>query len=424
MDKTENRRKFIISVVYFTILLGIFYLIMKYAIGLIMPFIIATLIAVILQRPVNFIHKKIKHGRGFISTLSVLFLFGILVAIIVLLSSRIFEEVKGFWSFLVEQFKSLPTLLESLKAWAIEKSKLLPNSVADTIVEYINNISASFTKNTPDSAGLGNLSSLYSMISNTLGATVSAMSKVPSVLMSTIVTIIASCFFTADYDTLMGFIKRQIKSDQLEKFSRAKKVVATSLKKLCKAYGIIILITTAELSLGLSILKLLKIYNSGYIFLNAFCTALIDIIPVLGTGLILIPWAVVSLIFGDTSLGIGLLIIYAIITVIRQVIEPKIVAGQFEMPAFATIVSMYIGVKLFGALGIIILPLTVIIIKMLADEGIITAIHTKKGDETAEKEEAVMLTKEEEEKTAEQEETVIQTEEGDDTAEKEEAVSE
>ena len=99
------------------------------------------------------------------------------------------------------------------------------------------------------------------------------------------------------------------------------------------------------------------------------------------------------LIFGDTSLGIGLLIIYAIITVIRQVIEPKIVAGQFEMPAFATIVSMYIGVKLFGALGIIILPLTVIIIKMLADEGIITAIHTKKGDEAAEKEEAVILTK-------------------------------
>lgn len=140
----------------------------------------------------------------------------------------------------------------------------------------------------------------------------------------------------------------------------------------------------------------------------------------MGTGLVLIPWAIVSLILGDIKLGIGLLIIYAIITVIRQVLEPKIVAGQFDMPSFAAIVSMYIGIKLFGALGIIILPLTVIIIKMLADEGIITAIHTEKGDKATAKEEADTETKEDQ--AAQKEEAVIDTKEGDKTVAQEDTV--
>ena len=102
--------------------------------------------------------------------------------------------------------------------------------------------------------------------------------------------------------------------------------------KLVKSYALIMLITFAEMSIGLSVLKVIGAYKSGYIFIIAIITAIVDILPVLGTGTVVIPWAVFSLINGSYGLGIGLIVIYACITVIRQIIEPKIVASNLGIP--------------------------------------------------------------------------------------------
>ena len=93
--------------------------------------------------------------------------------------------------------------------------------------------------------------------------------------------------------------------------------------------------------------------------------------PVLGTGTVLIPWAVYSFITGSFGLGIGLIVIYAAITVIRQVIEPKLVAGQLGLSPIVTIAALYFGLKIFGVLGMLITPILVIMLKLLNDEGII-----------------------------------------------------
>ena len=114
----------------------------------------------------------------------------------------------------------------------------------------------------------------------------------------------------------------------------------------------------------------------------SFVTCIIDIIPVLGTGTVLLPWAVYNLIFGNFGLGIGLLVIYGVITVIRQIIEPKLVANQAGLPAIVTIMAMFLGVRIFGAFGIILLPFTVIILKLLYDEGVFSS---RKGKENFEK---------------------------------------
>ena len=105
----------------------------------------------------------------------------------------------------------------------------------------------------------------------------------------------------------------------------------------------------------------------------SFVTCIIDIIPVLGTGTVLIPWAVYNLIFGNFGMGIGLIVLYAVVTVIRQIVEPKLVANQAGLPAIITIMAMFLGVRIFGAFGIIILPFTVIILKLLYDEGIFSS---------------------------------------------------
>ena len=112
-------------------------------------------------------------------------------------------------------------------------------------------------------------------------------------------------------------------------------------------------------------------------------------IPVLGTGTILIPWAAYSLIVGNYALAIGLAIIYAVITVIRQIVEPKLVAGQLGLSPVVTITSLYLGLKIFGVLGMIIAPILVTMLKVLNDEGIIHIWKSSKAEaEEIEKAEA------------------------------------
>ena len=138
-----------------------------------------------------------------------------------------------------------------------------------------------------------------------------------------------------------------------------------------KAYLLIMLVTFSEMLIGLSILKLLGIFNSSYIVIISVVTAIVDIIPVLGTGTILIPWTVIALILGNYPMAIGVGAMYAIITVIRQIVETKLVAGQLGLPPFVTISAMYIGLKTMGVLGVFIAPIIIIMVKLLNDEGII-----------------------------------------------------
>jgi predicted PurR-regulated permease PerM len=140
----------------------------------------------------------------------------------------------------------------------------------------------------------------------------------------------------------------------------------------------IMLVTFSEMSIGLFLLKLLNIYNGGYILIIAILTAIVDIVPVLGTGTVVIPWAAYNLFVGNYSLAIGLFALYLIITVIRQIIEPKLVATQLGLPAFLIITSMFIGSQIFGVFGIFILPITVLTLKLLNDEDIIHILHYPK----------------------------------------------
>ena len=143
------------------------------------------------------------------------------------------------------------------------------------------------------------------------------------------------------------------------------------LGKWVRSYALILFITFCEIFLGLSILKAAGLYTGGYIFVIAVCTALLDILPVFGTGTVLIPWAVFSLITHKIGLGIGLIIIYALITVIRQVVEPKLVSANVDMHPVVTLMAMYLGLQIFGVIGLIILPITLVVIKTLNAEGII-----------------------------------------------------
>ena len=116
-------------------------------------------------------------------------------------------------------------------------------------------------------------------------------------------------------------------------------------------------------------MKLFKIYTGSYIPLIAAGIAIVDILPVLGTGSIVAPWAVISFFQGDIAMGIALLVMWIVISVIRQYIEPKLVGKQIGLNPVLTLTGMYVGLKVFGALGMFGVPITIIILKALQDTG-------------------------------------------------------
>ncbi len=393
LGSTERKRKTVINIIYYAMLLGLFYCFMKYAFGLFFPFILAFLVAMAMQKPINFISEKTKIKKGVVSGVMILLLVGTIGFLISLIGVKLWDALQGFIEFLMRKFGDLPNFLDKAQVWVAERIEFLPASLESMINSNVENIISTVKNflseksselpvvkesavNLPDI--LGKLD--FSAITSSIGGVWDKAKQIPTVFLATIVSIFACCFMAADYDSLVGGLKRQL-SNKSDNLSKAKKIITTSFKNLIKAYCLIICVTFAEMMLGLGVLKLFGIYKGSWIFFIALITAIVDIFPVLGTGTILLPWSLYSFISGDIPMGIGVLILYIFISVMRQFIEPKLVAGQLGLPPFLTIMGMYIGLKLFGIIGMFMVPLTIILIKLLNDEGVIHVWKSISDDE-------------------------------------------
>lgn len=374
MTGIEKKKSFIINTVYATIIIAIFYLFFKYALGTIFPIICALVVATILQNPVNFICKKTPLKRGIVSTLLVLLSFLLIVFALGLFVVWLGSEFKGFFRYIMIQFEDIPALIDDIKGYLANILALLPEKVEVPAINFVNEKLDALV-NTPEMVLPESSEFDFSFLSTPLLGIWNTAKQIPTTLVSIVVSVVACCFMTSDFNSVKNLTLGFFREETREKVVRAKRLLIPSLGKMIKAYAIIITITFCELGIGLSILSFLKIYSGNYIFVIAALTAVIDIVPVLGTGTVLIPWALYNLISGNYSLAVGLLVIYACITVIRQIIEPKLVAAQLGIPAYLTIVSMFIGSQIFGVIGIFILPITIVMIKLLNDEGIINIFH-------------------------------------------------
>lgn len=379
MQEVEKRRKAIINVLYFAMIVAILVLIMRYALSICLPFVIAFIVAAILQRPKRFLVKKTPLKNGAAAGICVLLLIVIFVALVSLIGVRIFDEIKGFASYVGAKLQNLDEVVNNIESWLVNLVASLPEFIGKTLKESVTELFSDIRQymagesdkiSSAISSGLGDNFSL-SWITGPLSGVISTAKQVPTILLSVVISIVACCFMTSEFDEVKAFIVCQFPEERRKDLSRAKSILRSSLGKMGKAYLLIMLVTFIEVSVGLTILKLLKFYSSSYIMVIAAVTAIVDILPVLGTGTVLIPWALYSLITGNIGMGIGLIVLYAAITVIRQIIEPKLVAGQLGLSPIVTIAALYFGLKVFGVLGMFVTPILIIMLKLLNDEGII-----------------------------------------------------
>ncbi len=360
----ENRRSFIINFFYFAIFIGLYYFIVKYAFGYILPFVVAAALAVFLQKPVRKISSKLHiKAHGAVSIILVLLIVVLIVGVAALLGWLGARELKEFFDYLFSKFHSLNDVVVALEEFSVKITAKLPQGVGATVHEYLYDF---FEKLSGESSVID-----MSMLSAPLSGAWSVVKGIPSVFLGVLVTVISCVFMTSEYDLIKGTLLGMMTESKGQKLISSKQTVTRGVGKLIKAYLTLMLITFSEMFLGLNLLKIIGVYDGGYIAVISFVTCVIDIIPVLGTGTVIIPWSIYSFATGNIGFGIGLVIIYCVITVLRQIIEPKLVANQAGLPAIATIMAMFIGARIFGAFGIVLLPLTVIVLKLMYDEGVI-----------------------------------------------------
>lgn len=368
--KVAKRRDFLIDLVYVMAIIGLVYVFFKYCFSIAAPFLLSFFFAVILQRPLGWLDKKTKNKmHSFWSIVLVLLCVAIILGPVISIIAALFREIGNFISFLGEQLNDLPTFLVTLQNEILKAIKFLPDSiytsVSESITQFFGNLINDF-----DVSKLGiNMSSITSGLSNGISGVYSVVKNIPSILIGVVIGIIAWILFTKDYKKVVKFIKLQLPDKHKNLLSETKKIFSSTILKMCRAYGLIMFITFCENFLGLTILNLIGVMKNSYVFVIAICIAVFDILPVAGSGGILIPWSLIALVSGNVGQCVGLLILYAVITVIRQYIEPKIVGDSLGVNPLVTLAGLYFGLKLFGFMGMFIVPICVMTLKAFNDAG-------------------------------------------------------
>lgn len=349
-QKVENQKFFIIKFVYYVIIFLLIWFVIKYLLGLIMPFIFGYMIAALVQPAAYVLRKRLKINRkaaGIITVFMFILIFG---GLLLLLITKAVSEFVAVSSMIPSVFEQLSVAISHLSL---------------NIAQYIDTLPVAFSKQVENSllSVSAELLKLSSISSGVVSFAMNIVSSVPGLLFEIIITIVSACFISMDYGTIRGFVLRQLPTKYQPWVCDIKEFFFITIAKLIRAYFTLMIITFVELCIGLTLLRV------PHSIAVAAIIALVDILPVLGTGSVLIPWIIIEILMGNAFLAVGLLIVFAIIVVVRNIFEPKIVGHHIGLYPLVTLVSMFIGLKMLGVSGMFLFPIVVIIVKHMQDTG-------------------------------------------------------
>jgi sporulation integral membrane protein YtvI len=352
MPENRHLRRLVI-ILYIALGVLAAYLVVKYVLKWLLPFIIAFVVALILRRPTAFITKKLRLPRNFVSIAMVVLFYGVVGTGVGLLISYIISQIRAFASDMPGYLSSLPEVLDGFHANLQGIASRLPSAIGQPVLEFLNNIfSGSF--------------SLPSMnVGSVFGTVKNVAFSIPAIIIFTVAMLVSTYYVLSDFARVTGFIAMQIPERARESLSRLKTHMFTTLGRWFRAMGIVICITFTELLIGFIILDL------DYAALIAGLVAIIDALPVFGTGTVLIPWAIYLVLIGDFTRGLFIAGMYIVITIVRNIVEPRILGDHIGLNPLVMLICFYLGFVTLGIVGMFVLPITIISLDKLQEWGYI-----------------------------------------------------
>ena len=382
-SRRTRRVDFLVNTTYWAVIVAIVYFVFKYLLRLLMPFFLALVFAA-LVRPIShylsretryvknekgekvLVRRRVRMNRTLAGILSVVVLFLVAGGILVLVVIRVSDTAAALISSVPVFYEtSVAPGFERIYTRMLELAERMDPSVKDALAGAVPNL----------------ITNLGSTVTNLSARAVSWLTSIatrlPRILLSTMICLIATVFIAVDFDRIKNFIRRNLSEKTLRIAVNVRTSFLEMVWQFLKSYFIIFCITTVEISLGLFIIGVEKPV------LIALVIAVLDAFPIVGSGLVLLPWAGAMLITGSYIRGLGLLAVYTWVAVFRQIIEPRIVGKHVGLRPLVTLICMYAGTKLFGGMGLFALPIMAAILADLNSNGVIQLFRSA-GTETGE----------------------------------------
>ncbi len=329
--KAEKWREYAYKTISIAGLCALIYVAVRYGLVLALPFLLAWAVAFAMRPVAAFFHRSthlsLRLCRVFSSLLFILLLLGGVLCLVILLGAQLWRFLSGISEgdlsaivdFLLDPLGGAFSHMEGMEAL----SKRLAEAADNVFHEGI--------------------SAVASAIAAIVGA-------VPRIFLFSIVTVIATVYISYDLERVNHLLLSLLNPS-------ARQAVRTFLSRFCggvwpyvRSYLILMLLTFFIMTVGLVMI------GSEYALLLAVIIALVDPLPIVGVGTVLIPWSLFHLFFGNTGFGIGLLVLYVIHEIFRQVAEPRILGKSMGIHPLLTLVLLYVGYSLLGLLGLLLLP--------------------------------------------------------------------
>nr|WP_277999028.1 sporulation integral membrane protein YtvI [Moorella sulfitireducens] len=309
----------------------------------VMPFVLAALLAALIDPVVNFIEKKIKLGRGWAVIITLASVLTVLSIAVFYLVNNLIVELESIALTLPVQARAIGSLFQEYFArlQSFYFAGNLPVEVLNTLQSFLDNA--------------------VNWMKNLLGLAVqwliNFITYLPELFISFIITLLATYFFSRDKEFIINTLLRLIKPSWRERTGTVFSSLGQAIIGYLRAEFLLVTLQMTQSIIGLLIL------NVDYVLTLAILIGLADLLPIVGPGTVFIPWVIVEFILGRYSMGLALLILYAFIIILRQVLQPKLVAFNLGLHPLTTLVALYAGLKLLGIAGLVIGPLAVVFFK-------------------------------------------------------------
>lgn len=325
--------------------------------SLLSPFVLALVLSWLLNPPVRWLQKKLSISRGVITMTLLILVFGVVGGVLWALSWMAVEQVQALflnWETVVDgMVSSLDRVLE----WLSGLSELIPGN-AYSAGERLGQLLENWVRDIDVSGWLR-------MVADRAP---SLVGQVSAFVVATIVFLMAAYFITADYPRLRFFITDRVPAPARSFCSDVRRIFMEAFGGYLKSQLIISFVVFIILGLGFFAI------SQPYGLLLALGFAVLDFIPIIGSGTVMVPWAVVDIIVGNYTHAVQLMVIWGIIALFRRLGEPKILGDQTGLSPILSLVGIYVGMLVGGVLGMIVGPLLLLVLINLAKLGIFSPV--------------------------------------------------
>ena len=324
--------------------------------GLFLPFILGYLYSLLVAPLTKLLQKRFRLPQSASAIIVILFTLGIIGGIVAGLVFKITDEIKSIYDNLPAITAGIMLRYKEIS----EKFSIFYDGAPMAMQEAIDSIGENIMKTLQGIASLD-----YKPIISTAG---NAAKRVPGMFIATIAFLLSSYFMVSDSRNINEKLHNLMSPTFRSRVDTVKGEIKKYVGGYVKAQLIIMMFSFTILFIGFNILKV------DYSLIIAIATAIFDALPLFGSGAVLWTWAAVCFLTSDFMRGIGLIIIYLCVIFTRQMIEPKIVSSKIGLHPILTLMSMYIGYRIFSIGGMIFGPMTLMLVISLYRAGFFNGI--------------------------------------------------